>query len=89
MTSNPSDLHRYFGNHSSIKLTLFAISSQSLKLQSQKNKEKNVYPAEAGQLPVNKKKNRFKDILPCKICASGHLCGIMVSCYAVCILSIV
>jgi len=39
---------------------------QSLKLQSQKYKEGNRYPASSGQLAINRKKNRFKDILPCE-----------------------
>lgn len=41
--------------------------SQSLKTESMKYKEQNMFPAESGQLPVNKKKNRFKDILPCEL----------------------
>lgn len=44
-------------------LSLF---SQALKMESQRYKDQNTFPAESGQNPVNKKKNRFKDILPCK-----------------------
>ncbi|XP_003383058.2 PREDICTED: tyrosine-protein phosphatase non-receptor type 12-like [Amphimedon queenslandica] len=37
---------------------------QALKMESQRYKDQNTFPAESGQNPVNKKKNRFKDILP-------------------------
>jgi tyrosine-protein phosphatase non-receptor type 12/18/22 len=36
----------------------------ALKAESLQYKEQNTFPAESGQLPCNKKKNRFKDILP-------------------------
>ncbi len=40
-----------------------------------------MYPAEAGQLPVNKKKNRFKDILPCKdLCLRVCMISMRVHC---------
>ena len=39
---------------------------QALKTKSQLYRDKDTYPAETGQKPSNKKKNRFKDILPCE-----------------------
>jgi tyrosine-protein phosphatase non-receptor type 12/18/22 len=36
----------------------------SLKAQSAHYRDQNVYPAESGGLSVNRKKNRFKDIVP-------------------------
>ena len=41
-------------------------SSQELKGMSQKYKDNDTFPADSGRLSCNKKKNRFKDILPCK-----------------------
>jgi len=37
-----------------------------LKSRSLQWKNEGQYPADAGSIPINRKKNRFKDILPCK-----------------------
>ena len=42
------------------------IHAQMLKARSLQWKNDGVYPADAGSVPINRKKNRFKDILPCK-----------------------
>lgn len=41
-------------------------SPQVLKSRSLQWKNEGQYPADAGSIPINRKKNRFKDILPCK-----------------------
>lgn len=40
--------------------------SQMLKARSLQWKNDGIYPADAGSVAINRKKNRFKDILPCK-----------------------
>ena len=53
--------------YSLVIINVHSLMTQTLKSLSQKYKESNRYPADAGILPINKKKNRFKDILPCKL----------------------
>ena len=43
-----------------------ALCPQVLKSRSLQWKNEGQYPADAGSIPINRKKNRFKDILPCK-----------------------
>ena len=52
-------------------------SVQELKNISQQYKDSDTFPADSGKLSCNKKKNRFKDILPCETRAvcSGVLVG--------------
>ena len=40
---------------------------QELKTISQAYKDNDTFPADSGKLACNKKKNRFKDILPCEM----------------------
>lgn len=40
---------------------------QVIRDQGIKERDNNTYPAEEGKKPYNIKKNRYKDILPCKL----------------------
>lgn len=53
--------------HGPSALTGPVVSPQKLKRQSTKYRSDNTYPTATSEKPENAKKNRYKDILPCRL----------------------